>query len=254
MRFRGKQVLVTGGASGIGRASAQRFAAEGANVVVADIDTPGVERVAADLRSNHGVEVSAVTFDARSASSCAAMVEQAASNLGGKLDVLCNIAGVMDWDRLEQFSADRWDRVLEINLSGIFYVTRTAMPHLVKSRGNVVNMSSAAALVGVPYSAAYCASKAGLVGLTKSLAVEFASAGVRVNAICPTGVRTSMHANNKFPDNADVGLIMRNAPKLFEGNLSEPEDIAAAVLFVASDEARYLSGVALPVDGAQTAG
>jgi meso-butanediol dehydrogenase / (S,S)-butanediol dehydrogenase / diacetyl reductase len=253
MRFRGKQVIVTGGASGIGKASAEKFASEGANLVLADLNFQGAQEVAATLVRDYGIRANAIEFDAADSASCRRMIDQSLAALG-TINVLCNIAGIMDWDNLENFSEDRWERVLRVNLSGVFYISRYAMPHLVKSRGNIVNMASAAALVGIPYTAAYCASKAGVVAVTKSLAIEFAEAGVRVNAICPTGGKTPMHAQNKFPEGVDLKLLMRNSPKMYGGELCEPEDIAAAVLFVASDEARYISGIALPVDGAQTAG
>jgi meso-butanediol dehydrogenase / (S,S)-butanediol dehydrogenase / diacetyl reductase len=253
MRFRGKQVIVTGAASGIGKTSAEKFAAEGANLVLADLNFQGAQEVASTLVRNHGIQASALEFDAADAASCRRMIDRSLAALG-TLNVLCNIAGIMDWDHLENFSEDRWERVLRVNLSGVFHISRYAMPHLVKSRGNIVNMSSAAALVGIPYTTAYCASKAGVVAITKSLAIEFADKGVRVNAICPTGGKTPMHAHNKFPEGVDLKLLMRNSPKMYGGELCEPEDIAAAVLFVASDEARYISGIALPVDGAQTAG
>jgi meso-butanediol dehydrogenase / (S,S)-butanediol dehydrogenase / diacetyl reductase len=253
MRFKGKRVIVTGGASGIGKTSAQRFAAEGAQLVIADINIRDARAVAASLVQEHGTPAEPVEFDAANPSSCKQMIERAIAVLGG-LDILCNIAGIMDWDHLAKFTEERWERILRVNLSGVFHVSRHAMPHLTKTRGNIINMASAAALVGIPYTAAYCASKAGVVAVTKSMAIEFAAAGVRVNAICPTGGKTPMHTHNKFPDGVDMDLLMRNSPKMYGGELCEPEDIAAVVLFVASDEARYISGVALPVDGAQTAG
>jgi NAD(P)-dependent dehydrogenase (short-subunit alcohol dehydrogenase family) len=128
---------------------------------------------------------------------------------------------------------------------------RAAMPHLIKTKGAIVNLSSAAGLVGIAYTSAYCASKAGIIALTRSLAIEFASAGVRVNAVCPTQVDTPM-TRSAPPENIDWTLVMRNAPKL--GGACAPEDIAAAVLWLASEDAHKISGIALPVDAAQTAG
>jgi meso-butanediol dehydrogenase/(S,S)-butanediol dehydrogenase/diacetyl reductase len=253
MRFGGKRVLVTGGASGIGKATVQLFVQEGAGVVIADKNIDGARALAAQLTQRPQTSATAIQFDAADAGSCERLIDRSVQALGG-LDVLCNIAGIMDWDHLDKFDEARWDRVLRVNLTGVFHVSRHAMPHLIKTRGNIVNMASAAALVGIPYTTAYCASKAGVVALTKSLAVEFASAGVRVNAICPTGGKTPMHEQNRFPDNIDLPLLMRNAPKMYGGELWEPRDIAVAILFLASDDARYISGVALPVDGAQTAG
>lgn len=252
-RFEGKCVVVTGGASGIGRASAEMFAAEGANLAIADMNFDGAGAVADALSNRYGIKAVPIAFNAAQADSCRAMIDSAVAALD-RLDVLCNIAGVMDWGPVEQFTDDRWERVMAINLNSLFYITKQALPHLIKSKGNVVNMASAAGLVGIAYSTAYCCSKAGVIALTKSLAIEVASAGVRINAICPSGVKTPMHTETKFPEGVDINLLMRNAPKLNGGELAEPTDIASAVLYLASDEARYISGTALAVDGAQTAG
>jgi NAD(P)-dependent dehydrogenase (short-subunit alcohol dehydrogenase family) len=251
--FAGKTVVVTGGASGIGKASAARFAAAGANVVIADVNADGADGVARQLAAGHGVKTLALGFDAGDAAACRAMIDGAVAAFG-RIDVLCNIAGIMDWGPLDQFTDERWERMLRINLSSLFHLSRHAMPHLVRSKGNIVNMASAAGLVGIAYTTAYCASKAGVIAMTKSLAVEFAAAGVRVNAICPSGVKTPMHTQNAFPEGVDIDLLMRNAPKMYGGELSEADDIAASVVYLASDEARYISGVALAIDGAQTAG
>ena len=253
-RFGGKSVLVTGAASGIGKATATRFAAEGADLVLADINADGAGALASTLREQHGVKATGRAFNAADAGSCRELVDSAVATLG-KLDVVANIAGIMDWGPLDSFTEDRWDRMLNINLGSVFFISQRAMPHLVKSRGNIVNMSSAAGLVGIAYTTAYCAAKAGVVAITKSLAIEFASSNVRVNASCPGGVRTPMNAGAaSFPEGVKVDLLTRNASKLKDIDFCEPEDIAAAVIFLASDEARFVSGTTLSVDGAQTAG
>lgn len=252
-RFAGKTVIVTGGASGIGRATAAEFAAAGADVVVADVNADGGDMVARMIAAEYGVKTLALAFDAGDADACRAMIDSAAEQFG-RIDVLCNIAGIMDWGPLDQFTDARWERMLRINLSSLFYLSQQVMPHLVKTKGNIVNMASAAGLVGIAYTTAYCASKAGVVAMTKSLAIEFAAAGVRVNAICPSGVKTPMHTQSAFPEGVNIDLLMRNAPKMYGGELAEADDIASAVLYLASAEARYVSGVALAIDGAQTAG
>lgn len=244
-RLDGRAALVTGAASGIGRATAERLAAEGARLLLADLDAAGLEVVAARLGGE------AFPFDAGDAQSCRDLVARAAA-AAGRIDILCNIAGIMDWGPMADFGDERWERMLRINLSGVWHLSRAAMPHLVESKGCIVNMSSAAGLVGIPYTTAYCAAKAGVVALTRSLAIEFAGEGVRINAICPTGVKTAMHGAVALPEGVDMALVMRNAPKL--GDLCEAEDIAAAVAFLASDDARKITGVALPVDAGQTAG
>ena len=253
-RFAGKGVLVTGAASGIGKASATRFASEGAELMLADINADGVRALAAELRERHGVKATARAFNASDAGSCHELVDAAAATLG-RLDVVANIAGILDWGPLDSFTEERWDRMMRINLGSVFFISQRAMPHLLKTRGNIVNMSSAAGVVGIAYSTAYCAAKAGVVAVTKSLAIEFASGNVRVNAICPGGVRTPMNSGAaSFPEGVNAELLMRNASKLKDLAFCEPEDIAAAVAFLASDEARFISGTILSVDGAQTAG
>lgn len=247
MRFAGKTALVTGAASGIGRATAQRLSAEGATLVLADVNLDGLQAVAAGLPG----AARCIAFDAADPDSCCSLVEQATAD--GPLHLLCNIAGVLDWAPLAEFDAARWDRVIAINLSAVFHLCRAAMPHLLATRGNIVNMASAGGIVGVPYSTAYSASKAGVIALTKSLAVEFAAAGVRVNAVCPTGVNTPMLGGG-FPEGIDLALLMRNASKMDGGALIEATDVAAAVAFLASEEARKVTGIAFPVDGGQTAG
>lgn len=254
-RFEGKRVLVTGGASGIGRATAERLGAEGAALVLADYNLDGAREVAAAIAAARGVAAHAVRFDAADPQSCREMVDAAAAALGG-LDVLCNVAGIMDWGAFCEFSEAGWERMMRVNLSSVFYVTQRAMPHLISSKGNVVSISSASALTGIPYTTAYSAAKAAVIAITKSIAVEFAEQGVRANAIAPGGVKTPMHSKSTDPVGVDQEMVgkvgARHWPKL--GELCEPGDIAAAVAHLASDEARYVTGIVHVVDGGQLAG
>jgi len=248
MRFAGKTAIVTGAASGIGRAVATKLAREGARVMLGDRNESGVAEAAQQLGEN----AMYMAFDVADPAACNAIVERTVKHTG-QLDILCNIAGILRFSTLQALSNDDWASVINVNLSGAFYLSRAAMPHLVKQRGCIVNMASAAGLVGIPFNAAYVASKHGLVGLTRSLALEFANAGVRVNAVCPTGVKTPM-LGLPPAEGIDWPLVMRAAPWLNNGELCEPEDIADAVAFLASDEAKRITGVAFPVDGGQTAG
>ncbi len=250
MRFLGKCAVVTGAASGIGLAVAQRLAAEGAQVVIGDRNVEGVAKAAEEI----GVAATAMALDVADEASCRAIVERALALHGG-VDVLCNIAGVLDFGPLADIDETRWSRVIEINLGGVYRMSRAALPHLIARRGNIVNMASAAGLVGVPFNAAYTASKHGVVGLTKALALELSRVGVRVNAVCPTGVKTPMVARTGPPPaGVDWDMVMRSAPWLNGGELCDPEDIADAVAFLASQEARRITGTAFAVDGGQTAG
>lgn len=245
--LKGKKALITGAASGIGRATAIRFAAEGAQVTIGDRNLAGLEETAALMASTPVIQ----TYDATDFASCRALVDVAASD---GLDVLCNIAGVLKWGPAQSFALDDFELVLKINTTSVFAMCQAALPHLVASKGNIVNTASAAGLTGIAYNAAYSASKHAVVGLTKSLAVEVAAKGVRVNAICPGHVETPM--TRELPENmADIDwpLVMRNAPKLLDGSC-QPEDIADLFAFLASDKARKISGATFTIDGAQLAG
>jgi NAD(P)-dependent dehydrogenase (short-subunit alcohol dehydrogenase family) len=248
MRFEGKTAIVTGAGSGIGLAVAQRLAREGARLIIGDWNSESLSEAAPSI----GTGVIAYRTDVSDASACGELV-QAAVDATGQLDILCNIAGILDFAPLADLMPERWMRTISVNLGGTFHMSRAAMPHLVRQRGCIVNMASAAGLVGIPYNSAYTASKHGVVGLTRALALEFAGAGVRVNAVCPTGVKTPMVAAPP-PGNVDWQAVMRSAPWLDGGEMCDPEDIADAVAFLASNEARRITGVAFPVDGGQTAG
>jgi len=164
--------------------------------------------------------------------------------------VLCNIAGIGMHGDFLKLSVEDWNRTLSVNLSGPFALSQAAIPHLLARRGNIVNMASAAGLVGTAYSAAYTASKGGLVLLTRALAVEFGRKGIRVNCICPGGVDTPMTAAFTFPDGFDEKLLHRMQ---LVDRIAKPEEIAAMVAYVASDEAKYVNGAALSIDGGQVA-
>ncbi len=249
MRFENKVAIITGAASGIGRAVALRLAEEGMRVVLGDINETGLAEIAATIS---GV-ASWSALDVSDATACDNFIDQAVAATG-RLDVLCNIAGVLDCAPIAELTAQRWERTIAINLSGVFHMARAAMPHLGAHRGCVVNMASTAGLVGVPFHASYCASKHGVIGLTRALALEFANAGVRVNAVCPTGVKTPM-IGVPPPVGVDWNLVVRSSASWLDGGeICDPEDIADAVAFLASDQARRITGIAFAVDGGQTAG
>ncbi len=246
MRFQGKRVLVTGAASGIGRATAILFASEGARVTIADLNAEGLEATAAKMISRPDI----VPYDAADVASCRALVATAAEE---GLDVLCNIAGILKWGPTLEFSEDDFARILAINTTSVFTMCKAALPHLIKSKGIIVNTASTAALQGIAYTVAYAASKHGVAAITKSLAIEFASKGVRINAICPGHVNTPMGNAAPPPGDVDWGLVMRNAPKLVDGSC-EPEDVAEMFAFLASDQARKVTGALFTIDGGQLAG
>jgi len=247
-RFEGKAALVTGAGSGIGRATAERLAREGARVWCADKDAATAEATAEAIRQAGG-SARAAACDVADASACRASVE-AAVRAFGRLDALCNVAGMGIYGHATDLSPEQWSRVIAVNLSGTFYMSQAAIPHLLATRGSIVNMASAAGLVGIAYAAAYCASKGGVVMLTRSLAVEYAARGLRVNCVCPGGVDTPLTRGIRFPADADPKLLGRMA---LVPVLAQPDEIAAAVAYLASDEARYVNGAALAIDGGQVA-
>ncbi|MEW6645238.1 MAG: SDR family NAD(P)-dependent oxidoreductase [Pseudomonadota bacterium] len=247
-RLDNKAILVTGAAGAIGRATAMRLASEGARLILSDRPSQALDAVATDIAATGG-HAEAVTFDAESGESCTALVDKAASRLGA-LDAICNIAGIYAKTRFTDISAQDWTRMMQINLSSVFAISQRAIPHLAASGGVVVNTSSLAALEGLAYSASYAVSKAGVLALTKSLAAEYASAGIRFNAICPGGIRSSMSSATPVPD-ADPDLAFRRSKLRGFDGLGEPRDIAAAFAYLVSEDARFVSGTVLVVDGAQ---
>lgn len=245
-RFEDRVVLVTGAASGIGRATALRLGEEGARLLCLDINEAGAGETAADVADGF-----ALRCDVSDPAACVDAVAAAVRRFG-RLDGLANVAGVGTFGHVAATSDAEWQRVIGINLSGVFQMTRAALPALENARGAIVNIASAAGLVATPYAAAYSASKHGVVGLTRSVAVEYARRGVRANAICPGAVNTPLIAGGfDAIDGVDMDLFGRMTPLL--GAAAEPEDVAAAVAFLLSDDARFITGATLAVDGGQTA-
>lgn len=244
MRYADKFAIVTGAASGIGRASALRLASEGAKIACLDANAAGLEQTLSQLRAN-GATAIAIACDISQEGAVNAAVEQAVAALG-KLDVLCNIAGILRSDHSHELSLEAWNRVIGVNLTGTFLMCRAAIPHLLKTRGAIVNMSSTAALGSHPWMAAYAASKGGILSMTRALAIEYVKQGLRVNAICPGGVVTPIHDTLKLPEKVDYDLLKRALP--FNG-FAQPDEIAAVVAFLGSSDASYLNGIEIRVDG-----
>lgn len=248
-RFEDKVALVTGAASGIGLATMQRLAQEGARVYACDINTAPLEREAAALRES-GAEVLTRELDVTDDAGCEAAVAECLAQFG-RLDILCNIAGMVCTGHFTDLSPGQWRRVMDVNANSVFVLSHAAMPHLLESGGNIVNIASTAALAGLPYNSAYCASKAAVLQFSKALATEYAGRGVRVNAVCPGAVNTPLVKNAQAPEGADMALFQRMFP--LTPSFSEPGEIAAAVAYLASAEARFVTGSALVIDGGQTA-
>ncbi len=237
-RFDGKVVLVTGGGSGIGRATAERFAAEGARVVV-NSTSESSEKVAADLDG-----AIAIRADVSDAQAVDAMVAEAVERMG-RLDVLVNNAGAAGMGAPDEIDDETWRRIVGINLDGTFHCCRAAIPHLEAAGGAIVNVSSTSGLGGDHVMSAYNAAKGAVTNYTRALALDLGPRGVRANAVCPTLTDTEM-ASGVFTDEEKLARFEERIPL---GRAAQPEEVAAAIAFLASDDARFISGVMLPVDG-----
>lgn len=250
-RLAGRVAIVTGAASGIGRASAERFAAEGAAVVIADLVRDAGEAVAESIRAAGG-QAHFVETDVTREDDVRAMVATAVERFG-KLDILFNNAGIGRFLPFDQLEPADWDRIQAVNVRSVYLGSRHALPALRRNgRGAILNTASQSGLQGQAMNEAYCASKAAIVMFTRSLARELAREKIRVNCICPGGTDTPMlhgfaAAAAEKPALADV------ASRSPMGRFARPAEIAAAALFLVSDDASFVTGVALPVDGGATA-
>jgi NAD(P)-dependent dehydrogenase (short-subunit alcohol dehydrogenase family) len=236
----GRVALVTGVASGIGFAVAERLRDDGADVVGLDLrdhGPDGVTVVAGDVTDRATVEAAVA----------------GAVEAHGRLDIVANVAGTPQFGRVDDLDDDEWQRSLAVNLTGPFLVCRAALPHLRASRGCIVNVASIAGLQGQAYTAAYCASKGGLVMLTRALAVELSPDGVRVNCVCPAAVDTALIVDvaARIPDDADPRLLDRL--QMLVPGLIAPAEVAAAVAYLAGDDAPMITGHALALDGGRSA-
>ncbi len=248
-RFEGKTVLITGAGSGIGRATAIAFGSEGANVVACDVNDAGGEATVASLRKD-GANAEYVHVDVSRASDCAAMVERALSRFG-RLDVAFNNAGInLQVAPIADVDEADWQRLVGINLTGVFLSMRAEIPAMKRAGGGaIINTASVGGLIGTAGVTAYCATKHGVVGLTKSAALDYIKDGIRINAICPGGTRTAMLEEwFKSPDVERAALA--GTPI---GRMADPAEIARAVMFLASDESSFMVGHSLVADGGLTA-
>jgi NAD(P)-dependent dehydrogenase (short-subunit alcohol dehydrogenase family) len=237
---------VTGAASGLGRATARRLAEAGAQLCLVDVDAKGLAETAELIGGNALVHPADLADSAKCAPAVAAAVAQF-----GRLDALCNVAGIIKFAHSHEMDPRLWDLTLAINLTAPFLLSQAAIPHLLESNGAIVNVASTAAMVGEAYAAAYCASKAGLVQMTKAMAMEYVRQSIRINAVAPGGMITNIANGLTMPEGAQYDLIQR-----FSGlrGQVEVEDVAELVAMLASPAGRGYHGSCITIDAGITAG
>lgn len=240
-RLEGKVAIVTGGSSGIGKAIAEKYKEEGAEVVIADVNTEKGQKVAQEI------ECDFKECDVADYNNVEEVVESTVEKYG-KLDIIVNNAGIGAMSTIEDMDLDEWNRIESVDLDGVMYGTKAAIPHLKETEGSVINMASIYGLTGANGSTAYNAAKGGVVNFTRSVADDVAEYNVRVNSICPGFVETPM--TDEDLEDEEFNQYVTNMTPL--GRVAQPEEIAGVAVFLASDEASYITGVNLPVDGGWT--
>ena len=238
-RFKDKVVLVTGAGSGIGRSTALRMDAEGAILIIIDINEDEIIKTKSMLKNKKST---AKVLDI----SNLADVKKFFKGLN-KLDALINVAGILRFDNSHEVQIDDWEKILNVNLTGTFFMCSYALPLLLKSKGAIVNVSSSAALGSHAWTAAYSASKGGISAFSKTLAVEYGMEGLNVNCVCPASIETPMSTNPHMPKDIDTRLLKKIMP--IDGVNRSPDEIASTIAFLASEDAIHINGIDLRVDG-----
>ena len=244
--MKAKRVLVTGASSGIGRATAELLFNEGATVALAGRRESALAEVAAAAPPGTAFVVTGDLSNEEQTERCIARSVEA---LGGQLDVLVNAAGILKGGRIEDTSLDLWDEMMNINLRSVFHLMRLAAPHLERSRGNIVNVSSVTGPRSFPGVLAYCVSKAGLDQLTRCAALELAARGVRVNAVNPGVVVSGLHRSGGMSEEAYAAFLEHSKTTHPLGRVGEPKEVAELICFLASDRAGWITGATVSIDG-----
>ena len=250
-KFEGKVCLITGAGSGIGRAASLAFAKHGATIIVSDVAIEGGEETV-EMVKRAGGKAEFIRVNVSKSAEVDQMVEQVVKK-HGRLDIAINNAGIGGpWGRLSDITFADWDQVMDINLSGVFYCMKAELTAMAEMKtGVIINVSSIAGLRGLAHSSAYSASKHAVIGLTKSAALEYARANIRINAVCPAFTRSPLFDKMFEIDPSYQEKLLKNIPMRRYG---EPGDIADAMVWLASDDASFVTGQCLPLDGGMTAG
>ena len=238
-RFKGKVAIVTGAGSGIGRSTALRMDAEGAILIIVDINEDELTKTKSMLTN---AESTSKVLDISSPVDINKFFKDIS-----KLDALINVAGILRFDNSHEVQLDDWNKILDVNLTGTFFMCSYALPLLLKSKGAIVNVSSSAALGSHAWTAAYSASKGGISAFSKTLAVEYGMKGLNVNCVCPASIETPMSTNPNMPKDIDTRLLKKIMP--LDGVNRSPDDIASTIAFLASKDAIHINGIDLRVDG-----
>lgn len=258
MRFKDKVVLITGGGSGIGEVSARLFAAEGARVVIADWNQAEGQRAADELIKNDAFmkglpNAIAIQADVSREEAVAELIAKTITSFG-QLDVLFNNAAVICPKPLEEIDERSFDQLFAVNVKGVYLMIKHAIPHLRQAKGAIVNMASLNGLVGQKQNPIYSASKGAVIAMTKSLALDFAVDGIRVNCVCPAGVMTPL-LEQWTREQANPAEAVQSLQAMHPlGRPASPEEVAHAVLYLASEQAAFITGIALPVEGGASLG
>jgi NAD(P)-dependent dehydrogenase (short-subunit alcohol dehydrogenase family) len=247
MLLQNKVALITGASSGIGKATARLFAQNGAQIVVAARHENALTQISDEIRAQNGQGV-AIQTDVTRFDDCKNAIKKAVSEFG-RLDILVNAAGIIGTGSVENTRPEDWAYMMDVNLNGIFYLMHLAVPHLQKTKGTIVNVSSVTGLRAFPNILAYCVSKAGLDQMTRCAALDLAPKGIRVNAVNPGVVATNLHRSSGFSEEKYQAFLEHSKTTHPLGRVGTPEEIAESILFLASEKSGWITGETLSIDG-----